>query len=183
MSTSNTATAILRHEHETIERVLDAALKVATRLERGDPVRPQVLSDINEFFQRFADQRHHHKEEELLFPALERKGLPHQSGPIGVMLSEHDHGRSLVRQMVEAAVNYSPQQPRAGWVWAEILREYTELLRAHISKENNVLFLMAERLLSSDEQRELALAFAKTESEENWPRRLEAMLSEVEQAA
>ena len=38
------------------------------------------------------------------------------------------------------------------------------LLRQHIDKENNVLFIMAERLLSSSDQQQLAVAFDEIET-------------------
>ena len=88
-----TATEILRKEHDAILRMLEVTEQVAEQLDRGEKVAPQTLDGLLEFFRLFADQCHHGKEEELLFPALERKGMPRQTGPIEVMLIEHDHGR------------------------------------------------------------------------------------------
>ena len=42
-------------------------------------------------------------------------------------------------------------------------RGYAGLLRGHIEKENNVLFMMAERVLSPREQEQLAEDFEKLE--------------------
>jgi hemerythrin-like domain-containing protein len=41
-------------------------------------------------------QWHHGKEEEILFPLLEKKGIPADGGPLGVMLMEHGRARALI---------------------------------------------------------------------------------------
>jgi hemerythrin-like domain-containing protein len=160
-----TATAILRQEHDAILRMLDAAEEAARLLDLGERVAPETLAGLLEFFRLFADRCHHGKEEDLLFPLLEKKGLPRAGGPIGVMLAEHDQGRALVRQMMEAADAYGSGATQAGRAWAEAARGYAALLREHINKENNVLFVMAENLLSATEQSELARGFEKVEEE------------------
>jgi hemerythrin-like domain-containing protein len=42
----------------------------------------------------YADRQHHVKEEDLLFLELEKKGMPRDGGPVGVMLMEHQFGTS-----------------------------------------------------------------------------------------
>jgi len=160
-----TATEILRHEHDAILIMLGATEEVARRLGNAQPVEPQILNDLLEFLRLFADRCHHGKEEELLFPLLEEKGLPRGGGPIGVMLMEHDHGRGLIRQMVEAAISYEARKTDAGVRWATAAIQYVALLREHIEKENQVLFVMAERMLTNTEQRDMATAFEKMEVE------------------
>lgn len=157
------ATQILRHEHEAILKMLSAAEQVADRLNRGEKARPETLDDLLEFFRLFADRCHHGKEEDLLFPLLEAKGIPREGGPIGVMLSEHEQGRSLIRQMAEAGEAFRSGTEGAGKRWAEAARGYVALLRAHIDKENNVLFLIAEQALAPGEQARLAEDFEKLE--------------------
>jgi hemerythrin-like domain-containing protein len=160
-----TATSTLRTEHEAIISMLDATEEAARRVDRDEPVRPEILEELLEFFRVFADRCHHGKEEELLFPALERKGMPRTGGPIGVMLFEHEQGRALIRRMSQAVAEIAGGNPAAAKSWAAAAREYTALLRAHIDKENNILFVMAERVFSDDEQTGLAEAFEKLEVE------------------
>ena len=164
-----TATETLRKEHDAILRMLDASDEVANRLQRDEQVAPEVLGGLLEFFQLFADRCHHGKEEDLLFPLLEKKGLPRSGGPLAVMLHEHTLGRALVRQMAQATQEFAAGQPVAGRRWAEAAREYGGLLRAHIQKENNILFVMAERMLSDEEQTGLTEAFEKVEDEKMGP--------------
>ncbi len=159
------ATAVLRKEHEAILRMLDATEELALQINRGERVSPETLSEFLEFFQLFADRCHHSKEEDLLFPLLEQKGIPHDGGPIGVMLLEHDEGRLFIRQMEVSANACARGIPGGAAHWARAARCYVELLRAHIAKENNILFTIAERLLTDAEQQTLAEAFEKAEEE------------------
>ena len=160
-----TATAVLRKEHEAILRMLDVTEEVARRLESGERIATESLASVLEFFRLFADRCHHGKEEDLLFPQLEKKGMPRTGGPIWVMLHEHDEGRALIRQMAESTDAYPSQPEKAGPAWAQAARGYVNLLRAHIDKENNILFVMAERMLTPAEQTALAEAFEKVEAE------------------
>jgi hemerythrin-like domain-containing protein len=67
--------------------------------------------------------------------------------------------------MGDAADAFSNGMPGAGARWADAARSYAALLRQHIDKENNVLFMMAENILSAAEQAELVAAFEKVEEE------------------
>jgi len=160
-----TATAVLKHEHDAILRMLDVAEELAHRLRGDEAVAPETLEQLNEFFQLFADRCHHAKEEELFFPLLEQKGIPRAGGSIGVMLAEHEQGRRLIREMIESADAYRRGERGAGLSWAEAAREYSDLLSQHILKENNVLFGMADRALSPAEQSSLLNGFEILEVE------------------
>jgi hemerythrin-like domain-containing protein len=158
-----TATGILRDEHKAILKMLDATEEVAGQIKKGIPVASEILSGLLEFFRLFADRCHHGKEENCLFPLLEEKGMPRDAGPVGVMLHEHDQGRALIGEMVAAAEAFASGSKEAGLRWADAALGYAALLRAHIDKENNILFMMADHLLTQSEQAGLVEAFEKVE--------------------
>jgi hemerythrin-like domain-containing protein len=162
---SYSATAILRREHEAILKMLDATEATAHKIDRGSTIAPATLDGLLEFLRLFADRCHHGKEEDLLFPKLGEKGFPPNAGPVAVMLYEHEQGRALIRKMVDAASACSAGNSGAARDWAAAAHSYVALLRAHIDKEDNVLFMMAERVLSEGEQEDLAEAFEKVELE------------------
>ena len=166
---SQTATGILRIEHQAILRVLGVAEEVSKRIDGGESVGATSLQEILEFLKVFADACHHGKEEDLLFPALERKGMPREGGPVGVMLIEHEQGRALIREMSEAAANLASGNSAAARRWAAAAREYIALLRNHIVKEDNILFVMAERALTDAEQAQLLEEFEKVETRKMGP--------------
>lgn len=157
------ATEILRKEHDVILKMLDAADALGGRMVAGQTVDRAILKGLLEFFQLFADRCHHGKEEELLFPLLEKKGMPRGGGPIGVMLYEHESGRELIREMESASSHFGDNPSESARRWVQAAGEYANLLREHIAKENNVLFRMAESMLSAGEQEQLAREFERME--------------------
>jgi hemerythrin-like domain-containing protein len=149
----------LKAEHDLIECGLALLEKAVARLEAGQPLPEGLPQWAPRFFQQFADQCHHAKEEDVFFPVLKQRGIPEQGGPIGVMLHEHDLGRDCVGRMREA----SQAQPLDTRTFAEAARQYIPLLRQHIFKENNVLFHMAERVMSEADDADVTGRFSQVE--------------------
>lgn len=148
------ATGLLRAEHRLI-------LEVASILERlldagGGDV--EALGDCVAFFRLFADACHHGKEEDLLFPALQDEGMPGDVGPIAVMLEEHRIGRRFVGRMAEAL---RVLDGGTAAEFDEAGRGYIELIRAHIAKEDGVLFEMADGMITGPACRDLCAAYEK----------------------
>ena len=159
-----TPTETLQHEHEIILMVLGAAEREATSIQVTGAVHMDKVEQMLDFFPNFADRCHHAKEEKLLFVKIEERGVPVQGGPIAVMLHEHDQGRALLKATREALSRASDAAGVAGV--KDNLSAYVRLLRAHIYKEDNILFPMAGQLFSADDQRALGEAFDKVEAEE-----------------
>ena len=105
------------------------------------------LEQLLDFFKGFVDRCHHAKEEDVLFPELERRGVKREGGPIGVMLAEHDAGRGHIRAMSEGLDRLRHRDPVGVTAVREGARAYRGLLRAHIHKENSILFPLADRLV------------------------------------
>lgn len=158
-----TPTDQLKEEHEGILLMLKILEKVSAGLEAGERVDPDHIERILEFFRVFADQCHHGKEEDLLFPEMEKSGIPKERGPIGVMLMEHDQGRGFVRKMGEAAASMRKGGPPAAF--AESARGYIALLTQHIEKENSILFPMGDRVISPEKQGKVLEGFETLERE------------------
>jgi hemerythrin-like domain-containing protein len=169
------ATTILKEEHDVIERVLTMLESVVAGVRHGEGVPAEFARWSIGFLRQFADGCHHHKEEEALFPLLVSRGLPKEGGPVGVMLSEHELGRRLIREM-EAALDEKPVNNAR---FADAAAQYASLLRQHIWKENNVLFQMAERLLSPADDVQLLEAYKHTEAHAPAPH--DRLLAEVRQ--
>lgn len=92
-----------------------------------------------------------------MFDELESRGIPNEGGPIGVMLKEHQEGRELIALMNKAVETSSLEDFELS------IANYSELLRNHIVKENNVLFEMADKILDEEKQFELFEKFEKHE--------------------
>ena len=161
-------TAVLVHEHDLILQALDALERKLNRLEAGVGVDRAYFEKAVEFLRTFADKCHHGKEEDLLFKAMVNKGFPLQGGPIAVMLSEHEAGRAFIRGIAAGAARLGIDPSGAKQV-IDNGRAYIQLLGGHIAKENQILFPMAERVLSPEDQALLAQAFDRFEAQETGP--------------
>ncbi|MCX8159594.1 MAG: hemerythrin domain-containing protein [Candidatus Saccharicenans sp.] len=155
----------LKKEHRAIEIMLTILTEVARRLEAGRGADLKDLNDILEFLKVFADRCHHAKEEEVLFPAMDKAGLPREQGPIAVMLAEHQAGRELIKEMNESLEGIARGEDRAGLNFAGQARAYAELLRLHIDKEHGILYPMADGRLSRKTQENLKEGFELIELE------------------
>lgn len=154
------ATQLLKQDHMVIKKVL-AALKAS--LDTGEPP-VEMVRDVVTFSQTFVDRCHHGKEEACLFPCLQAKGIPKEGGPIGVMLTEHEMGRSLVKQIDESVKSYKEGKGRKEEI-RQLCSEYVNLLEQHIFKEDNILFQMGDRVMQDEDQEETIECYEKTESE------------------
>ncbi|MEI6518541.1 MAG: hemerythrin domain-containing protein [bacterium] len=159
------ATQELRNEHEGILIMLNVIEKIATDLKTGKAANLDHLDKIIDFLTTFVDKCHHGKEEDLLFPALVKAGVPNEGGPVGVMLAEHTQGRTYIKAMKDALNLLHTGDVEAQILFADAALGYVFLLRDHIAKENNVLFVMAENRLSPEEHTILAAGFKKIEDE------------------
>ncbi len=165
----------LKEEHEVIERGLNLLEQAVARIEARQPLPEGFPQWAPRFFQQFADQCHHAKEEDVFFPVLKERGIPEEGGPIGVMLYEHGLGRDCVGRMWEA----SEAQPFDAQKFAEAAVEYIPLLRQHIFKENNVLFRMAERVMTQADDADVTGRFSQVEEERGLTGSHESFANEV----
>jgi hemerythrin-like domain-containing protein len=157
-------TQVLRDEHQWI-------LAVAEALEGflGAPPDAMDFDAVEKcvtFIRLFADACHHGKEEDLLFPVLEERGMARDSGPIAVMLHEHRLGREAAAAMRNAlpGAREGDESDRLRLVHAG--RGYIDLIRGHIGKEDHVLFNMADQLVSGEARVRLCAAYDGTCSHE-----------------
>ncbi len=159
-------TQVLMNEHRIIEQVLSCLEQEASRCEIQSQLDVDSAEKMIAFLKTFADKCHHGKEEGRLFPMLEARGLPSENGPTSVMRHEHEMGRGLIAGMEEAVAKARQADPAAPTRFANSARNYSELLRAHIEKEDHCLFAMADRLLNEQDQEQLLNSFDLAEEEE-----------------
>jgi hemerythrin-like domain-containing protein len=154
-----TATQNLKNDHDHILQLIDIMYIMADR-------KSQDIADIEtviSLIRNFADGFHHAKEENLLFPTLIEKGFSKEQGPIAVMFLDHVQGRRFVQEMDRGLQFFKRGDNTALEMVYENMLAYGELLESHISKENNILFRMADKALSDAEQEQLLFEFEKIE--------------------
>ncbi|MEI6275200.1 MAG: hemerythrin domain-containing protein [Prolixibacteraceae bacterium] len=155
-----TATQNLENDHIHILKLIDV-MEAMVKLPDAEIAH---LEEVVSLIRKFADGLHHAKEENLLFPLMAEKGFSLQQGPVAVMLTDHEEGRKFVRGMDEHIQLYKSGQLSAlNLVYAN-MAGYNDLLRNHISKENNILFRMADNAFTSEDQKSLLTLFSILDS-------------------
>jgi hemerythrin-like domain-containing protein len=153
-----TATSRLREEHRHILAVAGAMERLIAAAD-GGRWDIAAFADCVTFIRLFADACHHGKEEDLLFPELEKGGMPHDRGPIAVMLFEHQQGRTYARHMADNLDGARRGDEAARATLRNAAAGYVTLIRGHIVKEDNVLFNMADQMVSGPACRSLCGAY------------------------
>lgn len=139
------STESLRNDHYLIERMIRALNTTADLLKSGKSIPVPFLEQAIDFTRNFTNVCHHGKEEDALFPTLEKGGMPREGGPIARMLFEHEITKQLADKMAESAQAYIKSGDPAQLV-ADI-RAYTDHVSSHLTKENFRLFAMADMML------------------------------------
>lgn len=135
----------MMNEHRLIEKVLGALDTFVEQLAHDVPEDRRQVARFARFFKNFADRCHHGKEEERLFVQMNQVGFPREYGPVAVMLSEHAEGRAQVSALAEIGRGQGPLTEEEKRAVAEHAHVFIPLLKAHIQKEDNVLYPMARQ--------------------------------------
>lgn len=163
---------LLTREHESTLKWLGLLRTATLWLRAGGkaseaglvPVLERGCSSLNrvvEFFETDL-RRHFQREEQFLFPALEKR-FGKQGNPTQVLLAEHaalwrylDSLKSKLAASLEARA-----EPRlaAALEAAEIGTQIESLLRGHIDKENTTLLPLSRKLLREEELAAMAQAW------------------------
>lgn len=138
-------TDILVAEHETVLAWLSELASAA------DAGRREEIRRLLPFFEENL-QVHRRKEEEVLFPAVARQ-IGESGGPVACMLEEHRQEKQLIAAIREVL--------EGGEGLSRPVGLFVEFLRLHIQKENEVLFPLAEQVLSIAEKEPVFTAMRK----------------------
>ena len=155
----------LASEHEVIQQVVAGLAVLEERLRAGGLVDASLLRRILEFLREYADRLHHAKEEVVLFPALELRGVPPRGCPVGALLGEHKQGRLLVAEFSHQIEAYAGGGADAAATLIETIAALTKLYPAHIWKEDFLLFPMSEKVLQPDDLAGIAGQFSALNQE------------------
>jgi len=139
-------------EHKNILRLLDLAQYIGDK-KKIDSALTEILKKVIFYVRNYADNYHHAKEENILF-----KKVDPDTDVIRVMLMEHEAGRNFIRLASEAIEPNNQKQIK------EAILGYVDLLRAHIKKEDKILYPWFEKILSDDQKTEMRKEFEVTDS-------------------
>ncbi len=157
-------TAALVNEHKLILRMIALLERNAARTAEGGYRNWQFYLDGVDFIRNYADRFHHAKEEDVLFEALVKNGMPRENSPIAAMLMEHDQGRAYVKAMEDAVQRALAGESGLNQTIAENASGYVNLLREHIEKEDNILYPLAERVIPDQIRAGILESYAAAEA-------------------
>ena len=160
-ASQETPGGVLRAEHQVILRVMAVLGRLIERSKAGEGFEADALNKCVTFFRYFADACHHAKEEDLLFPVLEQRGVPRDGGPIGVMLHEHTIARKLTKVMADGLEAYAGGDGVGQNAVQVAAAQYIDLLTNHIDKEDNVLFVIGDQCMTAEDQASLSEKFCE----------------------
>lgn len=179
------AIELLMNEHRLIEKALASLETFATRVHEGAEADPATIAKFARFLRGFADKWHHGKEEDLLFVKMGDYGFSSEAGPIAVMLSEHVQGRAYTSELAGLGEATAALQGDERQAFLQNAVGYINLLRAHIQKEDNILYPMALRMVPPEELDALLPAyerFQKEAGDEGAPQSYHALAAELMEA-
>jgi len=176
-------TSALVEEHQLILRVIALLEKNAPRTAEGNYCNWQFYIDGIDFIRQYADHFHHAKEEDVLFKALVDNGMPKENSPVAAMLMEHDQGRNFVRAMEIAVHEAQAGRTDTYHAIADNALGYATLLRDHISKEDDILYPLAERVIPETMRCEILQRYkdAETQISTEFGKRYQVVVSQYEQ--
>ena len=146
--------ARLKGEHAPLREKLAGLFSLTEKIESEENINQLFVELIKsvETFKAELDS-HSEREEGVLFPMMGTY-IGTTSGPIAVMEYEHEQAKSFINAFLENAEKENPTLEEMKNS-AELVKNAHNILTEHFTKEENVLFPMAERMLSDEEKEEL----------------------------
>ena len=148
-------TDLLRNEHEAILKILEILDANAQKAAGGVRIEPKILDGLMRCLEDYVDPCHHRNEESILFATLEKKGVPREEGALARARADHILGRELLSKLSQVVGALKHDEAGAGEHFTEAALDYAVHLRRDVKEEGEVLFELAENVLSFEELEDL----------------------------
>jgi hemerythrin-like domain-containing protein len=135
----------LREEHTEMRTALNKFGNILKKI--SDGVSDSELNEISQYLDKDVEL-HFKREEDALFPVLGNY-IGIETGPINVMLIEHNSCRELTGDLKKRIEGKDYKSA------ASAGKALIELLSEHEDKEDGILFQIAEMQLSRDEKQDI----------------------------
>jgi len=133
-------------EHKNILRLLDLAWYIVTKRRINDALM-ETLKKVIYYVRNYVDKCHHVKEENILFKKVT------DMDNIYAMITEHEMGYNLIRIATEGIESNNQTQIK------QALLGYVDLIREHIKREEKIMYLWFEKILSNMQKTEIQKEF------------------------
>ncbi|MFX0169927.1 MAG: hemerythrin domain-containing protein [Candidatus Hodarchaeota archaeon] len=150
----------LAEEHQLIEKAIFVTQEFRREIKDDKVIQPKRYWMLIDFWSTFADIVHHGKEEQQLFPAIERQGGVSEFGEIiDQLVEEHMRLLGYISDLRRHAKPMFTGNKKARQTVLSNLESYVKLIIPHIKREDEELFPAAANLLSRKEMAGLAKEF------------------------
>ena len=158
-----TPTENLIKEHEEINELLDIMSKIAMKIKSKDVFYPNDVEEIIDYLIIIIDKSHHGKEDEVFYPELISSGIPNEKAPLSIINYEHTLAKRYLKDISSCVVNCKIGNDFSGELLADSLTNYVVVIKNHIQREEEIVFPIANEVLSSEKQNEISQRFEAIE--------------------
>jgi len=158
-----TPTENLIKEHEEINELLDIMSKIALKIKSKDVFYPTDVEEIIDYLIIIIDKSHHGKEDEVFYPELISSGIPKETAPLSIINYEHTLAKRYLKDISSCVVNCKIGNDFSGELLADSLTNYVVVIKNHIQREEEIIFPIANEVLSSEKQNEITQRFEDIE--------------------
>jgi len=155
----NNPIKVMYDEHNIIVKAEDIIANCENLWEKDTQAYTELVNNLIVFFREYADGYHHHKEEQVLFPAINEHPDFILQEIIDEFNEHHEDFRAYAAEIKEAIIekNYSKSH--------KVLKQYINDLLDHIAAENEELFVLAENLFTENELETIFFKFKDIDME------------------
>ena len=150
---------ISRDEHRSIAAVLHGMKELVFRIrERGAKIDPRVFRAMLYYLDTFSERMHHPKEDQYLFAPLRRLGAGADE-LIAELEREHAQGENALRRVEQCLIRYEEGGEKEFPEFAREIERFVEGYWSHMSKEEERVFPLAEKLFTRSDWEAIDKAF------------------------
>jgi hemerythrin-like domain-containing protein len=159
----NDAIRMIEDEHRSIAAVLDG-MRHMTRDAVTQGIRPnfRVLYAMLDYIVAFAQELHHPKEDGYLFSAIRACTLE-ANALLDELRAEHKYGDELISELRVALMAAEKGEIEAWRKLNRTVEQYADFHWKHMRREEDIVFPLAERVLSREDWRAVAAAFREND--------------------
>jgi len=154
-------------EHGQIGICLFVLEKMMKKMEEGEKIPFLHFNNIIIFLHEFADHCHHLKEEICFFPEVIKTKDKKLSILVTDLIDEHKKARELITELKHEFGKYKNGEKDEEKMFRNIIFQYIILLKKHISKENEILFPLSEKVLTEKTDKKIVDGFLKIDKKTN----------------
>ncbi|MCF8460949.1 MAG: hemerythrin domain-containing protein [Flavobacteriales bacterium] len=155
------------HEHDVISQAADIVETLNGAWEDDADGYAEKATKLIAFFREYADDYHHRKEEDVLFPALK----DHPDFVLEEMVDEFEQHHEDFREYAADAESALADGDHAASY--KHLKAYVSDLLDHIAAENDEIFVLAENLLSENDLETIYFRFEDIDRDLGYDRKAE----------